>query len=139
MNQNNAEDAGGSFVLKNFKILLVEDNLILNEMLTDFFVNSGAKVISVISAAEALEAIRSQRPVILLSNIVLPDEDGYSLIRKIRSLSPEQGGTTPAIALTASASETNRRRILEAGFQTYLSKPFEPAKLVDLIITLIQH
>lgn len=136
MNQNNAEDDSKVPPLQGLKILLVEDDLMMLEMLVDYLVHYGARVISVTSAAQALEVIQLQKADILLSNIVLPEEDGYSLIKKVRRLAPEQGGQTPAIAVTASVRETNRARLLEAGFQGYLAKPFKPEELVELISTL---
>lgn len=76
-----------SFVLHNLRILLVEDDWYLNEMLTDILTSyCGAEVISVTLATEALAAIQTQKPDILISSLVLPDESGYSLIKKIRNL-----------------------------------------------------
>ncbi|HEY9661435.1 MAG TPA: response regulator [Allocoleopsis sp.] len=122
--------------LRNLRILLAEDDLLLSEMLSDFLTTFyHAEVIAVTSAAEVLEVIQSQKPDILLSNIVLPDEDGYTLIQKIRTLTPEQGGEIPAIAITG-ASAKNRERILEAGFQAYFSKPFKIRQVIEMIVVL---
>lgn len=141
MNQTNTWDKGDGrspLALQNLRILLVEDDPHLNEILTDFLTLAcEAEVICVKLAAEALEAIQAQKPDILITNIVLPDETGYSLIQKVRSLEPEQGGQTPAIAITAAPSATNRTRILEAGFQGYCFKPFLIKELVELIATLV--
>lgn len=142
MSQNNTSLSGEEddrrSHLRNLRILLVEDDRLLNEMLTDFLVLScGSEVISVTSATEALEAVQAQRLDILLVNILLPDEDGYSFIRKVRSLAPEAGGQIPALAITPSASETSQRLILEAGFQGYFSKPFQTKKLIELIANLV--
>lgn len=142
MNQSTAKPSAPEgdnkpLALYNLRVLLVEDDRLLNEMLTDFFTSfCGAKVSSVPLAAEALEAIRSQKPDILISNIGLPDEDGYSLMQKVRRLASEQGRMIPAIALTAAPSATNPKRILEAGFQGYFSKPFSLEEFVKEITIL---
>jgi CheY-like chemotaxis protein len=79
-------------------------------------------------------------PDVLISDIGMPGENGYDLIKKIRSLDPEQGGRVPAVALTAYASAADRRRALLAGFQTHLAKPVEPDELLAVIANLTnQH
>jgi CheY-like chemotaxis protein len=88
------------------------------------------------SAAEALGVLRRWRPDLLVSDISMPDEDGYALIRKIRALPPEHGGGVPALALSAYARGEDRARALSAGFQGHVSKPIEPDELVAAIRTL---
>lgn len=89
-----------------------------------------------VSVAQALSALESGIPHILISDLGMPKEDGYSFIRKIRALSVEKGGKIPAIALSAYAKEEDRRRALITGFQMYLSKPFEPDELVVMVASL---
>ena len=90
------------------------------------------------SAYEALLVLPQAKPDILLSDIGMPEMDGYMLIRKVRTLTPKQGGRIPAIALTAYAGDTNQQQVLAAGFQTHISKPIEPEKLVQAIVQLVQ-
>jgi DNA-binding response OmpR family regulator len=135
----NARQNADDLPLAGFNILLVEDDLHTKELLADILnVQGGARVSTVETAREALELLIQLKPDLLISNIVLPDEDGYALIQQIRSLKPEHGGQIPAIAVTASASEENRIRLVEAGFQAYFFKPFETEELILKIIELTQ-
>lgn len=88
------------------------------------------------TATDALEKLKLMKPDLLLSDIEMPNEDGYSLIRQVRSLNKNQGGLTPAIALTAHARFSDRMLALSAGFQMHLTKPVEPAELVTIIANL---
>jgi signal transduction histidine kinase/ActR/RegA family two-component response regulator len=119
--------------LQGLKILAVDDETDSREMLTEVLQVCGASVTAVGSAHEALEALKRLKPDILLSDIGMPDEDGYSLIRQIRALDATQGGQTIAIALTAYARTEDRIRALETGFQMHIAKPIEPAELVAVI------
>ncbi len=96
----------------------------------------GARATAVSSAAAALQAFREDRPDVLLSDIGMPEEDGYSLIRKVRALPESEGGKVPAAALTAFARVEDRMRVLRAGFQIHLPKPVEPAELVAVVANL---
>jgi CheY-like chemotaxis protein len=91
----------------------------------------------VTSAGEAIATLARLQPNILLSDIGMPDMDGYMLIRQIRAMPPEQGGQILAIALTAYAGENDRQQALEAGFQHHLAKPVEPDELVKVILSLL--
>jgi CheY-like chemotaxis protein len=94
------------------------------------------------SAGEALTLLTddtSPRPDILISDLSMPGEDGYSLIRKLREWEWKHGGALPAVALTAFGSAQDRLRSLEAGFQTHVAKPAEPAELVDAVKSLIEN
>jgi CheY-like chemotaxis protein len=91
----------------------------------------------VASAGEALKALKRSQPNILLSDIGMPNMDGYMLMRQIRAMPPEQGGQILAIALTAYAGEIDRQQALEAGFQHHLAKPVEPNELVKVILNLL--
>jgi CheY-like chemotaxis protein len=88
------------------------------------------------SAAVALTVIGQWRPDVLVSDISMPGEDGYTLIRKVRALDAAQGGRIPALAFTALPGSENRERALAAGFQSYLSKPADPFDLVRIVAKL---
>ena len=75
-------------------------------------------------------------PDVIVSDLAMPEEDGYSLVNRIRELPPEKGGRIPALALSAFASAESRQRAFESGFQRYLTKPFEPDLIVDQILAL---
>jgi CheY-like chemotaxis protein len=85
---------------------------------------------------EALEVLQAWRPHVLLSDIGMPGMDGYMLIRRVRELSEEQGGRTPAAALTAYAGAEDRARSLASGFQLHVAKPVEPAELAAVVASL---
>jgi PAS domain S-box-containing protein len=122
--------------LRNRRILLVEDDVDTQELLQTLLERKGAEVIAVDSSGRALEEITRTRPDLIISDIGMAEENGYDLIRKVRALSPEEGGHIPAIALTAYAGVFDRRRALLAGFQTHLAKPVEPDDLVAVILSL---
>jgi CheY-like chemotaxis protein len=88
------------------------------------------------SAAQALDALKRDRPDVLVSDIGMPDHDGYELIRWVRALPPAEGGRTPAVALTAFARSEDRRRALVAGYHSHVTKPVDPAELVAIIASL---
>lgn len=125
--------------LDGLQVLIVDDDAQTCEALTAVLEQYGAQVRAVTSASAALGAIANQKPDILISDIGMPDQDGYSLIAKMRALAPDQGGQIPAIALTAFARDEDRSRALQAGFQTYLAKPIEPDELVGVVAHLVQH
>jgi CheY-like chemotaxis protein len=83
--------------------------------------------------------VRERRPDVLVSDISMPDGDGYTLLRRVRALPVEQGGGTPAIAVTALARGEDRRRAFLAGFQAHLPKPVEPAELFATITSLVEY
>ena len=122
--------------LKGRRILLVEDDVDTQDLLQTVLMRHGADVIAVASGASALAELRKVKPDVIISDIAMVGENGYDLIRKIRSMPPEEGGHIPAIALTAYAGTSDRRRALLAGFQTHLSKPVEPDDLVAVILSL---
>jgi PAS domain S-box-containing protein len=125
--------------LKNRRILLVEDDPDTRELLKTLLERHGAQVTAVSSSTDALSEIARAKPDVILSDIGMVGENGYELIRKIRSLSPDAGGRIPAIALTAYAGPTDRRRALLAGFQTHLAKPVDPDDLLAVIVSLTFH
>jgi CheY-like chemotaxis protein len=121
-----------SVSLKGTRILLVDDEADAQILLTTLIGQYGATVMTAGSAAEALEIFRHFKPDILVSDIGMPKEDGYSLINKIRMLDSEEN-QTPAIALTAYTREDDRRRALAAGFQEHLKKPVNTEELINAI------
>jgi PAS domain S-box-containing protein len=122
--------------LEHVRILVVEDDPDTQELLKTVLRRHGANVTTVGSSGDALEEIVSSKPDVIISDIGMAGENGYELIRKIRSMDPEEGGRIPAIALTAYAGAADRRRALLAGFQTHLAKPVEPDDLLAVISSL---
>jgi signal transduction histidine kinase/ActR/RegA family two-component response regulator len=122
--------------LDGVRVLLVEDNPETLDMLKFIFDGSGAEVIATTSAGEALEALEHQRPDALVSDIAMPDVDGYELIRRVRSREPEKGGNIPAVAVTAHARAEDRLRVLASGFQMHLAKPIDPEELIAVVASL---
>jgi signal transduction histidine kinase/ActR/RegA family two-component response regulator len=124
-------------LLDKIHLLIVEDDTDSREMLKIMFSHYDMRITAVASAAEGFDAVRETRPDILISDVGLPGEDGYSLIQKVRGLTAEQGGQLPAIALTGYASLQDRRRALEAGYQEHLSKPVDIDALLELVKKLL--
>jgi PAS domain S-box-containing protein len=122
--------------LDGLRILVVEDDADTRELLEVILARCGATVRAVASSYAALNEITHFIPDVLISDIGMPGESGYDLIKKIRSLEPEQGGRVPAVALTAYAGAADRRRALLAGFQTHLAKPVEPDELLAVVASL---
>jgi PAS domain S-box-containing protein len=122
--------------LSGLRVLLVDDEADSLEFLSISLTGCGAEVRAVSSVAEALAALAEFRPDVLISDIGMPHEDGYTLMRKVRALGPEHGGLTPAAAVTAYARTEDRMRALLAGFQTHIAKPVEPAELAAVVASL---
>jgi PAS domain S-box-containing protein len=123
--------------LNGVKILVVDDEADIRELITFILEEHGAQVIAATSASEALEAFTQFLPDILISDIGMPNIDGYTLMRQVRALAPNQGGQTPAIALTAYAGEFNEKQALAVGFDKHIAKPVEPEHLVQVISSLV--
>jgi signal transduction histidine kinase/ActR/RegA family two-component response regulator len=121
-------------LLKDLRILVVEDEKDTRDLLVMALEGCGASVTSTVSVAEALEAFQRTTPDVIVSDIGLPGEDGYSFIRKVRA--SNGGGRVPAAAVTAYAGAEDRRRALESGFQTHLAKPVDPSELVATVARL---
>ncbi len=109
------------------------------ELIAAALARCGAEVTTAGSAAEAYASLARTRPHVLLSDIEMPAEDGYSLMRRIRLLPAEQGGLVPAAALTAYAGAEDRIRALEAGFQMHVPKPVQPAELAVVVASLARR
>jgi len=122
--------------LNDITVLVVDDEKDTRELMCEVLTGCGAKVIMCRSAAEAFLAMEECQPDILVSDLGMPDEDGYALISKIRALPAERGGQIPAAALTAYARNEDRMRVLESGFQGYLSKPVETSELIMMVAGL---
>jgi CheY-like chemotaxis protein len=117
-------------------VLLVDDEPDAREMLTEVLRRHQAHVTAVGSAQDALVELDRALPDVLISDIAMPDDDGYALIRKVRGRSAEQGGQVPALALTAYAREEDRMRALACGFQVHVPKPVEPQELANVVASL---
>jgi len=124
--------------LDGVQVLVVEDDADAREMLKGVLHQAGAEVMAVGSAAEALDTLHHRRADVLISDIGMPDEDGYALIHRVRALGPESGGAMPAIALTANARAEDRSHALAAGFQMHLAKPIDPGELTRTIAETIR-
>jgi CheY-like chemotaxis protein/anti-sigma regulatory factor (Ser/Thr protein kinase) len=122
--------------LEGLRVLVVDDEPDARDLLATVLRRSGAQVTAARSVSEALECANAMRPEFLISDIEMPGEDGYSLIRKVRSSLIPEFRCVPAIALTAYAGPGDRMRALEAGFQMHMAKPVQPAELVLVVANL---
>ncbi|HSU69123.1 MAG TPA: ATP-binding protein [Tepidisphaeraceae bacterium] len=122
--------------LEGVNVLVVDDEPDARDLIRRLLEGSHATVVTASSAAEALEVFRRSPPSVLVSDIGMPHEDGYALIRAVRALDPAQGGQTPAVALTAYARSEDRVRALHHGFQMHVAKPVEPTELLTVIAAL---
>ena len=132
--QTNASDG----MIEGLRVLVLDDEPDTLELLSVILTQSGAKVRTVTAVARALEIIEEWPPDAIVSDIAMPEEDGYSFIKKLRALPPAQGGAIPAIALTAYVGIKERTQVLSSGFQMYVPKPVEPAELVGALASLVQ-
>jgi PAS domain S-box-containing protein len=125
--------------LSNLQILVVDDDDDTREFQAFLLEQQGAKVITVASGLAALHMLDQFVPDVIVSDVGMPEMDGYTLMQKIRSRLPNQGGLIPAIALTAYASELDQQKALLSGFQTHIAKPVEPGVLVEAIAKLLNQ
>ena len=123
--------------LNGIRVLVVDDERDTLELFDGILAMSGAEVRGALGTAEALEILAGWRADVIVSDIEMPHDDGYALIRRVRALPAEHGGATPAVAVTAHGSLDDRVRALAAGFQTHLPKPVEPAELVAVVASLL--
>jgi CheY-like chemotaxis protein len=131
--------ANRSTGLRGLRMVIVDDEPDARELLASFFEHCEARVMTAESAPAALTLVRETHPDVLVSDIGMPGEDGYSLIRKVRALPPDKGGKTRALALTAYARVEDRARALEAGYDMHLAKPIEPSELLSVITSLVER
>jgi PAS domain S-box-containing protein len=122
--------------LRDLRVLVVEDEPDARNLLSLTLMSYEAEVRDCASAAEALRILDEWRPDVLVSDIGMPFEDGYELMRKVRAREPERGGLIPALALTAYARAEDARRALEAGYQMHIPKPVEPDELATVVASL---
>lgn len=123
-------------LLNGLQVLIVDDEADARDLLATILEQSGARVTAAASATEALNCLSQLQVDILVSDIAMPQIDGYTLIRQVRELEASRGGSIPAVALTAYAGESDRNLALQAGFQVHLPKPFDPDELVNIMAKL---
>jgi PAS domain S-box-containing protein len=122
--------------LNGLKILVIDDEPDARALVQRLLEDCEARVFVAASAAEALPMLSRERPDVLISDIGMPGEDGYELIRKVRALGTEAGGDLPAVALTAYARSEDRTKAMLSGYQTHISKPVEPSELIATVASL---
>ncbi len=122
--------------LDGLQILLVDDEADARDLMTTLLEQWGVIVTAVASVPEAIKVLKQLTPDLLISDIGMPGEDGYALIRQVRELEAERGGRVPAVALTAYARVEDRTRALAAGFQMHVAKPVNPAELATVVASL---
>jgi len=128
--KSNGLPASFSTALEGLRILVVDDEVDSRDLVTAILTRCGGEVNCCESAAEAIMAVKNWKPHLLVSDIGMPIEDGYSLIKRLRKLRSKQASQTPAVALTAYATNEDRERALSAGFQMHVPKPIDPTALV---------
>jgi CheY-like chemotaxis protein len=133
------EPAGSAIDLRGVRILLVEDQWDSRELMAEILRLAGAEVTATGSAPEAMEALAATRPDVLVSDIGMPGEDGYALLRRLRTSAPARFASIPAIAVSAYAREEDRIRSLSAGFQLHIAKPFEPVELLAAVDRMVRR
>jgi signal transduction histidine kinase/ActR/RegA family two-component response regulator len=122
--------------MAGIKVVIVDDEPDARTLLRRLLEDCNAEVHTAKTADEAVALVQSERPHVLISDIGMPGEDGYGLIRRVRALSADTGGHTPAVALTAYARAEDRVTAIVAGFQHHLSKPVEPNELIAIVASL---
>ncbi len=133
LDQNQHKLAQSQQLLSGVNVLLVDDDSDTLTLMTTALTRRQANVTAVSSAVEAIQAITRKRPDVLVSDIAMPDEDGYGLIEKVRLLENSASDNIPAVAITAYAKEEDRERALSAGYQIYLAKPVELTELISVV------
>jgi CheY-like chemotaxis protein len=117
-------------------VLVVDDEDDARELLSEVLGHCKIRVSTARSAQEALRMVQEIRPDLVVSDIGMPEDDGYTLIKRLRALPPERGGKTPTVALTAYARTEDRTKALVAGFNMHVPKPVEPAELIAVLASL---
>ncbi|HZU81375.1 MAG TPA: response regulator, partial [Polyangiaceae bacterium] len=125
--------------LRGVHVLVVEDDDDARQLVQVILEECGCRVTLATGVDAALEAMSKDVPDLLISDIGMPDRDGYDLIRRVRALTPERGGDVPAAALTAYARAEDRRTMLNAGYSMHVSKPVDPAELVTAVASLTRR
>ena len=127
----------GIAILRGARVLIVDDEPDARELLVELLTPCQASVVVASNASEALRAVLEERPDAVISDIGMPDEDGYALLQSIRSLPPERGGNVPAMALTAFGRNEDKERAYRAGFDVHLTKPVSPKDLCAALANLL--
>jgi CheY-like chemotaxis protein len=122
--------------LRGLRVLAVDDDHDARELIKTILVGAGAEATVCASAGEALALVRSWNPHVLVSDIEMPGEDGYTFIRRVRALAPAEGGKIPAVALTGYGRPEDRIRALSAGYSMHVPKPVDPAELGVIVASL---
>lgn len=122
--------------LDGVRVLLVDDDAMVRDVIGRLLVGYGGTVIATAGAAEALDALPRARPDVVVSDIDMPGENGYALIRTMRALPPDLGGQTPAVCLTGRDAEEDEGHAIRAGFQHCLGKPVDARRLVTVVASL---
>jgi PAS domain S-box-containing protein len=125
--------------LEGLRVLVVDDEQDTRDLLKTMLGHIGLEVLTTSSAAEALVAFETFRPHVLICDVGMPGEDGYSLISEVRSFPPEQGGRTPAVALTGYVRGVDRQRALNSGFEAHLAKPVNSTELLSVLTQLMEN
>jgi PAS domain S-box-containing protein len=127
-----------SAVLEGLRVLVVDDEEDARTLIRTVLERQGAEVLAVGSAREALRELSAHRLDVIVSDIGMPDEDGYALIRQVRERAADEGGWIPAVAVSAYVGEDNRRKALAAGFQLHVAKPVDPVELIAVVESLVK-
>ncbi|HEX6717421.1 MAG TPA: response regulator, partial [Pyrinomonadaceae bacterium] len=122
--------------LDGLRVLIVDDEPETRQIISTVILRTGGEVKTCTSSYEALSNLVDWKPDVILSDIAMPDEDGYSFIKQVRTLPRDKGGDTPAAALTAYARDVDRRQALAAGYQMHIAKPISASQLVTMIARL---
>jgi CheY-like chemotaxis protein len=119
--------------LAGIRVLLVDDDREQLKLIAELLVTARAEVVTATSADEAVQQLAQRTPDVIVSDISMPDCDGYHFLRMVRARSPQAGGATPAIALTGHATAEDQARALLAGYQIHLAKPF---RVIELLVAI---
>jgi CheY-like chemotaxis protein len=122
--------------LEGLTLLVVEDDPDARELMQAVLETRGARVFAAEGVAQAFELLEEIEPTVIVSDIAMPDEDGIAFVRRLRARAPEDGGSTPTIAVSAYVAATDRHRALAAGFDRYLHKPIDFDELVQTILAV---
>lgn len=126
-------------ILNGTRILVVDDQEDARELLGLILEHAGAEVATAASADEALSKLQESKIDVLVSDVGMPEHDGFELMRNVRALGPARGGSVPAVALTAYASAEDQRKSIEAGFEQHVTKPIEPNRFVSIVARLARR
>ncbi len=127
----------GDILLSGMRVLVIDDDRDARELIHKVLAQHQAEIITAANAMEGLSILQSQMPDVVISDIGMPEKDGYQFIREVRRLPAIHGGETPAIALSAFAHSEDRTRAMMAGYQVHLSKPVESNELIASIDSLV--